>query len=459
VRSVALRRDSEEAGTGTGARVGARAGPALRAVLRAPFTTRAHNEVVFCLLGVLTGAVELAAAVALLQPGTAASAFRGGAILGVVVLLGVVTGGAQGLGAIQRRLAARLLGEAVAAPPRPAGLRPFGPLRARLRNGAGWRAVGYLVLRPPVAALDLYALSYWAGLVNLTYPFWWRLFRNHPAGVRLRSVPFLSPFGVFHVATFPGTFLVLAVGGCMLLAAPWLTRGVNAVDRWLIRGLLGPGRLAERVQALQETRARAIDDSAARLRRIERDLHDGTQASLATLAMNLGQAKEKLEHGSAVPFDPAGALELVAAAHRHAKEALIELRDIARGIHPPALDIGLDAALATLVARSAVPATLRIDVPVRPTQAIETIAYFSVAELLANVARHSRAGSATVEVTARDDRLRLKVIDDGIGGAQAGAGSGLSGLGDRVRAVDGRLRVSSPKGGPTVVTVSLPLHA
>jgi signal transduction histidine kinase len=175
--------------------------------------------------------------------------------------------------------------------------------------------------------------------------------------------------------------------------------------------------------------------------------------------MNLGQAKEKLEHGSAVPFDPAGALELVDAAHRHAKEALAELRDIARGIHPPALDIGLDAALATLVARSAVPATLRIDVSVRPTQAIETIAYFSVAELLANVARHSRARSATVEVTARDGRLRLKVSDDGIGGARAGAGSGLSGLGDRVRAVDGRLRVSSPRGGPTVVTVSLPLHA
>ena len=459
MRSVALRRGSDGARTGTGAGVATGAGRALRAVVRAPFTAGARNEVVFCLLGVLTGAVELAAAVVLLQPGTAVSAVRGGAILGLLVLLGVATGGAQDLGAIQRRLAARLLGEAVAPPPRPADLRRFGRFRARLRNGAGWRAVGYLVLKLPVAALDLYALSYWAGLINLTYPFWWRLFRNHPAGVQLRSVPFLSPFGVFHVATFPGTFLVFAVGSCMLLAAPWLTRGVNAVDRWLIRGLLGPGRLAERVQALQETRARAIDDSAARLRRIERDLHDGTQASLATLAMNLGQAKEKLEHGSVVPFDPAGALELVDAAHRHAKEALVELRDIARGIHPPALDIGLDAALATLVARSAVPATLRIDVPVRPTQAIETIAYFSVAELLANVARHSRARSATVEVTARDHRLRLKVSDDGIGGAQAGAGSGLSGLGDRVRAVDGRLRVSSPKGGPTVVTVSLPLHA
>jgi signal transduction histidine kinase len=404
--------------------------------------------------------VEAAVAVALLQPGTAASVVRGATIFGLLVVVGVATGGAQALGAWYGRLAARLLGGTAVAPPPPrGGLGTFGRLGARLRTAAGWRAVVYLVAKLPVAALELYALSCWAGLVNLTYPFWWRLFRNHAPGVRLRPVPFLSPFGVFHAATFPPTFLVFVVGAAMLLAAPWVTRGITSVDRWLIRGLLGPGRLAERVQALQETRARTIDDSAATLRRIERDLHDGTQASLATLAMNLGQAKEKLEHGSAVPFDPAGALELIDAAHRHAKEALVELRDIARGIHPPALDIGLDAALATLVARSAVPATLRIDVPVRPTQAIETIAYFSVAELLANVARHSRARSAIVEVTAPDHRLRLTVSDDGIGGARAGAGSGLSGLGDRVRAVDGHLRVSSPRGGPTVVTVSLPLHA
>jgi signal transduction histidine kinase len=378
------------------------------------------------------------------------------------VLLGVATGGARRLGAVARRLAARLVGEVVPSPPPRPRREDLGTLRrfgASLRDGPSWRAVTYLVLKLPLAALDLYALTFWAGLVAMTYPFWWRLFRNHPAGVSLRPVPYLSPFGVFHTASFPGTFLVFLVGSLMVVAAPWVTRWVTSVDRWLIRGLLGPGRLEERVQALQETRARAIDDSAARLRRIERDLHDGTQASLATLAMNLGQAKEKLEHGAAVPYDPAGALELVDAAHRHAKEALAELRDIARGIHPPALDIGLDAALATLVARSAVPATLQIDVPVRPTQAIETIAYFSVAELLANVAKHSRARSATVEVTARDHRLRLDVSDDGIGGALAGPGSGLSGLGDRVRAVDGHLRVSSPEGGPTKVTVSLPLHA
>jgi signal transduction histidine kinase len=202
-----------------------------------------------------------------------------------------------------------------------------------------------------------------------------------------------------------------------------------------------------------------VDDSAATLRRIERDLHDGTQAQLATLAMNLGQAKEKLEHRSNVPFDPTGALELVDSAHRQAKEALIELRDIARGIHPPALDVGLDAALATLVARSAVPAELHTDIRDRPTKAIETIAYFSAAELLANIARHSQAQHATVDVTTRDGALRLQVSDDGVGDALPGTGSGLPGLHDRVRAVDGRLHVSSPAGGPTVVRVELPLHA
>jgi signal transduction histidine kinase len=432
----------------------------LRTVLGAPFTTRARREFLFCFLAALTAVVEVFVVMAVLQPGTAASASFGGLFLALAVVLVVATGGAGKLGAAFRRLAAMLLGERVPAPPPwRTDLGLVGRLRARLRDGPSWRAMAYMVVRLPVAALDLYALAYWAGLVNLTYPFWWRLFRNHPPNVHLRPVPFITPFGAFHVVTFSGTFLVFAVGAAMVLAAPWVARGVTSVDRWLIRGLLGPARLAERVQALQETRAQAIDDSAATLRRIERDLHDGTQASLATLAMNLGQAKEKLEHGSAVPFDPAGALELVDAAHRHAKEALVELRDIARGIHPPALDIGLDAALATLVARSSVPTTLDIDVPTRPTEAIETIAYFSVAELLANVARHSRARHAAVAVTTHNDRLRIEVTDDGTGGAVAGAGSGLTGLGDRVRAVDGRLRLSSPEGGPTVVTVSLPLHA
>jgi signal transduction histidine kinase len=430
------------------------------AVLREPFTRRARHELSFCLLGIIFGVVGYAIIVGLLFPGTALSAIRGGTILGLLLLLLVMTGIARRLGSFMRGMAARLLHEQVAAPPPPdIGEGTFGRLRVRLRDGASWRAVAYVLLKLPVAVLELYALSYWASAIDMTYPFWWRLFRNHPPDVQLSPAWFLTPFGAFRVATFAATFLVFAVGAATLLAAPWVTRAVTSVDRWLIRGLLGPGRLAERVRNLEATRTRVVDSSAATVRRIERDLHDGTQAQLATLAMNLGQAKEKLQYGSEVPFDPTGALELVDTAHRQAKEALAELRDIARGIHPPALDVGLQAALTTLAARSAVPAVLQIDVPTRPTPAIETIAYFSAAELLANVAKHSRARHASVEVIAREGRLRLRVTDDGIGGAQLGVGSGLGGLAERVRTVEGDLAISSPPGGPTEVTVELPLRA
>jgi signal transduction histidine kinase len=374
-------------------------------------------------------------------------------------LVALATGTARRLGSAFRALAARLLTEhVIAPPPLQTDDGTLDRLRARLRDGAGWRALAYALLKLPLALLGVYAVVCWAGVVNLTYPFWWRMFRNHPPNVELSPAWFITPFGPFRVGRFAGTFVVVAVGAVMILAAPWVTRAVTSLDRRLIRGLLGPGRLAERVRTLEATRTMMVDDSAATLRRIERDLHDGTQANLATLAMKLGQAKEKLE-ASELPFDAGGALELVDTAHRQAKEALVELRDIARGIHPPALDVGLDAALETLVARSVVPARLRIDVPSRPSPAIETITYFSAAELLANVAKHSRARQATLELSSHGGRLRLQVSDDGVGGARTGIGSGLGGLADRVRAVDGAISIVSPPGGPTVVNVELPFHA
>jgi signal transduction histidine kinase len=432
------------------------------AVLREPLAHRAHRELLFCLVGVLVGAVGFAFIVLLLVPGTAVSATRGGTILGVLLVAVVASGIARRLSSVFRGLAARLLGERVA-PPAPLDVDDavLRRMRTRLRDGASWRAVAYTLLRLPMAVLDLYPVVFWVGgVIDLTYPLWWRMFRNHPPAVQLSPAWFVTPFGGFRVGTFGGTFVVFAIGAAMVLTAPWVTRAVTSVDRWLGRRLLGPTGLAERVRRLEESRTRMLDDSAAALRRIERDLHDGTQAQLATLAMKLGQAKEKLEHDSEVPFDPSGALELVDAAHRQAKDTLVELRDIARGIHPPALDVGLDAALTTLVSRSAVPATLHIDLPTRPTPAIETIAYFSAAELLANVARHSRARHASVEVTARDRRLRLRVTDDGVGGAVVGVGvgSGLQGLVDRVGNVDGDLSIVSRPGGPTEVTIELPLQ-
>jgi signal transduction histidine kinase len=204
-----------------------------------------------------------------------------------------------------------------------------------------------------------------------------------------------------------------------------------------------------------------VDDSAARLRRIERDLHDGAQAQLVAVVMKLGLAAKKL--GGMVDgtgqTDLDRVLELVVAAQSGTKEAITELRDLARGIHPPALDRGLGAALATLAARSDLPVELVIDLPERPSPAIETIAYFCAAELLANAAKHSAAQHATLAAAHVPGLLRIQVTDDGIGGAHVDAHGGLAGLAQRVRTVDGRLQLSSPPGGPTMVSVELPSHA
>ena len=216
-----------------------------------------------------------------------------------------------------------------------------------------------------------------------------------------------------------------------------------------------------RVRELEQSRTHLVDDSAARLRRIERDLHDGAQAQMVAVTMKLGLAVKKL--GGMV--DGAGqtdldrVLELVAAAHRGAREAVTELRDLARGIHPPVLDQGLGIALTTLAARSDLPVELGIDLPERPSAAIETIAYFCAAELLTNVTKHSGARHAKLEAVHALGLLQVRVSDDGCGGARVEARGGLAGLAERIKTVDGRLQLSSPPGGPSVVTVELPSHA
>jgi signal transduction histidine kinase len=204
-----------------------------------------------------------------------------------------------------------------------------------------------------------------------------------------------------------------------------------------------------------------VDDSAARLRRIERDLHDGAQAQMVAVAMKLGLAREKLGGMIDGPAhaDLERVLDLVDAAHRGAKEAITELRDLARGIHPPVLDHGLGTALTTLATHSDLPVDLVVDLPERPSAAIETIAYFCAAELLTNVTKHSGARHATLEAVHVPGLLLVRVSDDGSGGARIEARGGLAGLAERVRTVDGRLQLSSPAGGPTVVTVELPSHA
>jgi signal transduction histidine kinase len=266
------------------------------------------------------------------------------------------------------------------------------------------------------------------------------------------------------------SFALVPAGLSVLVWGPWMISGCNDLDRTLAARLLGPP-LTQRVRDLEETRASAVDDSAVRLRRIERDLHDGAQAQMVAVAMKLGLAREKLggavggtadgaaADGWTAQVDLARALELVDAAHRSAKEAIMELRDLARGIHPPVLDHGLGTALTTLGARSGLPVEVIADLPERPSAAIETIAYFCAAELLANVAKHSRARHATIEAVHVPGLLRVRVSDDGDGGARARDGSGLAGLAERLRTVDGTIQISSPRGGPTVVTVEMPSHA
>ncbi|MFH8562322.1 sensor histidine kinase [Streptomyces sp. NPDC017988] len=432
----------------------------LRKAVRAPFTRRAWAEAAYCLIGFPLGVGGGVVLVVVLALGAGLTLSLVLAVVGVLLLIAAPRL-ARTLGGVHRGLAAGLLGERTAAPPpfrRGEGL--VGRLDARLRDGTGWRAAGYVLAKLPVGALGAYAVLWWiTGLVNLTAPLRWAVFGQRAQAGDPEGMPVLTPvpFGGLDADTFAGTWLAVLTGAATLLCAPWATRLVVAGDRRLIRALLGPGRLADRVRDLEETRALAVDDSVALLRRIERDLHDGAQVRLVAVAMGLDMVKERLDDGR--PLDVAGVRRLVDGAHRNATEALTELRDLARGIHPPVLDDGLPDALATLAARSTVPVELSADVPVRPTPAIETIAYFCAAELLTNVIKHSGASRAVLGVTQRDGLLRLQVTDDGEGGAAPDAGTGLSGLAQRVRTVDGRIDVRSPRGGPTTVTVELPPHA
>jgi signal transduction histidine kinase len=275
-------------------------------------------------------------------------------------------------------------------------------------------------------------------------------------GVRIACGIFNVVLGVVLLASAPWTG-PLALLGLLPLAGA-------ALIFWTVYRLQQDSVL--RVRELEQSRSHVVEDSAARLRRIERDLHDGAQAQMVAVAMKLGLAKEKLGGtitgttvAGTVQADLERVLELVDAAHRGAKEAITELRDLARGIHPPVLDRGLGAALATLAARSDPPVELVVDLPERPSAAIETIAYFCAAELLANVAKHSGARHATMEAVHVAGLLRVRVSDDGTGGARLETRGGLAGLAGRVRTVDGRLQISSPPGGPTVIAVELPSHA
>ena len=291
-------------------------------------------------------------------------------------------------------------------------------------------------------AAGISVLAWSVGLIMLLLPTYaWALPQGGPTfgDTTLHGRPVLATSAV--------------LGALLLLAAPQLTRGLANADTALARQLLGPrSDLAARVTELEISRERVVDAAEEERRRIERDLHDGAQQRLVALAMELGRAQAKFTD------DPEGARKLVDQAHAQAKEALTELRNLVRGVHPPVLtERGLDAALSGLVALCPVPVDMHVDVPVRPKSAVEAVAYFVVAEALTNVAKHSRANYARVVVEGHGypGTLTVMISDDGIGGADAHS-RGLSGLADRASGVDGRLSVESPSGGPTIIAAELP---
>ncbi|TDC33881.1 hypothetical protein E1261_05370 [Kribbella albertanoniae] len=231
-------------------------------------------------------------------------------------------------------------------------------------------------------------------------------------------------------------------------------RTASALDGHLARIYLGgdeTGALTERVSRLVTSRQQVVDSAEAERRRMERDLHDGAQQRLVSLAMTLGRAKNRLGDK-----DPS-VRSLIEEAHSEALQAIAELRDLTRGLHPPVLtDRGLDAAISAVAARSPVPVRVSVDVDPRPSLTIESIAYFVVTEALTNVAKHADAARAEVRIVRIGNLLRVEVTDDGRGGAHPEGGTGLQGLSDRVAGVDGQLSLSSPPGGPTVLTAEVP---
>jgi signal transduction histidine kinase len=397
--------------------------------------------------------VQLAALAALVLPWfvphfIAISELPGGAgdvalwQVAVAVLAGVVLAllARVPLTAIQRHRFWSVLGIEIL---KPAAAR--GSLRRRLlsaaRSEATWRQLGYhLVVGPFLALGGMLTLALWAAGAGLVVVNGWA-----------QLFPPLAGLKPFH-----GKALTLDITAqiLLLLVAPALAAGLTWLDSRAGRALLGPSRAVElerQVESLAESRAGVVDAADAERRRIERDLHDGAQQRLVSLAMNLGLARATLTDV------PEPVRQVIIGAHEEAKDALAELRNLVRGLHPAVLeDRGLDAALSGIAARAPLPVRVQVAVSDRASPTVEAVAYFVVSECLTNIARHSAATKAEIDVRRTGDVLVIRVTDNGVGGADPGAGTGLASLARRARSVDGSLEIDSPAGGPTVITVELP---
>ncbi|GAA4095298.1 sensor histidine kinase [Actinomadura miaoliensis] len=320
-------------------------------------------------------------------------------------------------------------------------------VRAALADTAVRRELGWVFVHATLglflsvagATLTLNTVPY------VTYPLWWRLLPpDEPQ----------PSFVFWDVTDDSGALLVVPLGVAMGVAFLVVGPGMARLQAWPGRRLLAPPAdmdLSLRIAELSATRAAALDAHATELRRIERSLHDGAQNRLVGVTMMIGVARRALAR------DPASADAALERAQDAAEQALAELRTVVRSILPHVLaDRGLAGALAGLAADCGVPCTVDVDVPGRCAASVESTAYFVTAEALTNISKHSRARQATVTVRREGARLFLRIEDDGVGGADVHQGSGLAGIRGRVEAHDGRLTLTSPRGGPTTLQVELP---
>ncbi|WP_433445180.1 sensor histidine kinase [Nonomuraea sp. CA-141351] len=339
---------------------------------------------------------------------------------------------------LERRLMHAAFGVKIDDPYHPRPERGLGAhLRWLLADAATWQDLGYLLMLLPLGLVEtaLSVVLWTASAMLLIQPILMSLW----VATGLHSE--------LTIDSWPGAFVAAMFGVLLFVLAAYLVQGMAWLHGTLATVLLG-GSQEERLRA---SRARGIDAAEAERRRIERDLHDGAQQRLLSVAVDLGRAQSKFDNA------PEEARMLIAQAHAGTKAAIAELRNLARGIHPAILsDRGLDAALSGLAARAPVRVDVSVELGERPPAAVESIAYFIVAETLTNMAKHSGATEASVTVVRDHRGVVVDVWDNGIGGAVVCAGGGLSGLADRAATIDGVLVLHSPLGGPTLVRAELP---
>lgn len=360
-------------------------------------------------------------------------------VVGIGLLLLPLAMRSVGLaGHVERWVLLEVLDEHIESPvrlPAEPGLRGF--FLTPVQDSSYWRELAFIALRMVLAPLSLAIF-----LGSIVFP-----------GFALSSIIWAP----INDVEFTGILFLLFMGVIALAVGPMLLLGITSIQTSLARSLLGPDArtLATRANTAVRNRDRSVAAAEAERRRIERDLHDGAQARLATVALDLGRAKRRLEKDGGDDELEA----IIDTAHNDAKQAIVELRNLARGIHPAVLtDRGLDAALSDVAARCAAPVHLDVHLLQRPAPHIESAAYFAVCELLTNITKHSRATQAWVTVRGDSVNLRINVSDNGVGGAEHALGSGLLGLHERITGMDGSLTVSSPLGEGTSAVIEIPLQ-